>query len=201
MTRRHHLGAAVLALVAGLSMVAPAQAEPGPTALYPLTAGTVGNYTYDVQVGPGIGLLDERAFCTHVTMSHVTSTEPSVVDGCRRITRDKLVSGRTILENTGHFLAAGGDPIFTVDFFGTKPRAQRLKLFYDGRPSVTIRKSASRVLTIDGERVRFFYQASVSEDPRKPARAKAQKKSCRKVDGKKRCSWRTVADQPYILLP
>ncbi len=195
------LAALSVVLSAG-SVVAASSASADPTALYPLTAGSLGNYSYDVQIGPGVGYDNGPALCTRVVMTHVTLPEADPIESCRDMTSDKLVGDRRVLKIEGHFSAVGSDPIFGVDMYGTTPKAQRLRIKVSGRKALTLKRSSSKILRIDGERVRFFYVATVQADPRKADSVKAQLKKCGKVKGKsrKKCSWKTVADQDYFLL-
>ncbi|WP_162599999.1 hypothetical protein [Nocardioides solisilvae] len=188
---------------AGLMAAQPAHADP--TVLYPLASGSVDAYSYDVQVGPGTGLGGGPAFCTSVAIRHVTDvdSDPPLVS-CDDTYDDELVGDGRVLRLEGHVRSLGLEDPFTVNMYGVTPKAQRIKVKVAGRKALILTRASSKVLTIAGERVRFFHVARVQADPRLADSVVGQARKCRTVvvKGKKRrkCSWRTVADQMYFLV-
>jgi hypothetical protein len=208
--RRRLTPALALSAALGVTLVpgAPA-AHADPTVMYPVTSGAAGAYGYSLAVGEGTDVVGEPAFCTAVDMTHPSDPTVSEVDGCRGTDGDKLVSGRRILKATQAFYSADEGPSLSVDSYATTRKATRLKLSWDDRRSVVLGKGDSVVVRLYGERMRIFYRAYLDSDPQSADRIVAQDKVCRKVKvrvkGKirtvRRCSWKTVADRPYFLLP
>ncbi|MBC2931673.1 hypothetical protein [Nocardioides sp. zg-1228] len=200
---------ALIAIAVAAGMATPARAAlpaQDPTALYPLTSGAIGAYTYDAQVGPGIGFLDEPALCTRIVFTHTTIAEPSVSEDCRRLYGDSVLRKGYVLVDSGALFAAGDDPNFiNYDFYATAPKVQRVVFKSKGRGTVKLSRRNSVVHSINGERVRFFPDAFSVPEPYKGTDVKGQVKKCRTVvikgKKKKRCSWKTVAGQSFFLLP
>ncbi|WP_114423516.1 hypothetical protein [Nocardioides houyundeii] len=203
-TRAARATAALAATAAALFGAAvPASAEP--SALYPVTAGSLGNFTYDVQYGPGLTDDGKRALCSRTTMHNVTlSFEPLSTTSCHATGGRKLVAKRRVLDLYGFTSGTGEGVLLDVDIFATAPKVQRLVIKAPGTKRETLHRATSTVLTIDGERVRFFYSAELVNDSEYATKALGQRKVCKKVKRnnghvKKSCGWKTVADKLMFL--
>ncbi|WP_110180795.1 hypothetical protein [Nocardioides solisilvae] len=205
-----------LAGVAGLALLAagltgPASADTAadtgadtPATLTTVTSGAIGTYTYDMQYGPGTTDEGKPALCARAVTAHVSMTEPFDSVNCFEKDRSRLVAGRRVLDLGGVYTAHGDEVAMNIDVFATAPRVQRLKVQPHGQPWLTLTSATSRVLTVDGERMRFFYLVELNDAPEHAGEVRGQRKACKKVKlsngrTKRRCGWRTVADEQVFL--
>lgn len=187
----------------GAGLATPASADT-PGALAPLTSGEIGGYVYDVQMGPGTNDEGKPAVCTVIASGHTAFGPPNEMVRCVAKDRKKLVAKGRVLDLDGIYDSFNDYEALHIDVFATAPKVERLKVKPYGRPWLTIRSSTSKVLSIDGERMRFFYLVEQNDDPEFASKVKGQLKACKKVTlrngkTKRRCGWKTVADKRVYL--
>ncbi|WP_114423508.1 hypothetical protein [Nocardioides houyundeii] len=197
------IAALATAALFGAVGAVPASAEP--SALYPVTSGSLGNFTYDLQYGPGVTDDGKPALCSRTTMHNVTlSFEPLSTTSCHATGGRKLVAKRRVLDLYGFSSGTGEGLFLSGDTFATAPKVQRLVLKAPGTKRKTLPRSKSTVLSIDGEKVRFFYSVELATDSEYATKVLGQRKVCKKVklkNGKvkRSCGWKTVADKRVFL--
>lgn len=187
----------------GTGLATPASADT-PGALTSITSGEIGGYVYDVQWGPGTDDDGKPALCSRSITGHTAFGPPNESVRCVTKDRKKVVAKGRVLDLDGPWTSYAEYEPSNITVFATAPKVQRLKVKITGSPWVTLRTGTSKDLTIDGERMRFFYLVELNDDPGYTTKVKGQRKACKKVrlgngKTKRRCGWQTVADKRVYL--
>lgn len=179
-----------------LAGVPASQAASAPTAMQTVTSGTLGNVAYVVQVGEGTSDYGGgEGFCRDILIDRLDDPEPAVPDPLcddYNFYRPKKGELRT-LGVTGASSNDGSQVVIST--WLSFPDVQRFKItLKGGGKEILTKSSSSTVLSLYGTKARYWFQVTDGTDELRKS-VVGERKVCRKVKGKKRCSWQTVAKE------
>ncbi|QBX54807.1 hypothetical protein EXE58_04550 [Nocardioides seonyuensis] len=188
--------ALVSALLAGTALAGPGAQSAAPTLMQTATTGTLGTWNYAVQFGEGtpdhgVG----KGFCSDVVTDNVADDYPADPNPyCSEYT--DMRPGKRELKGLVFVASSSADTMVYVDTWVTRPHVERLQIKYSGGSKRILKKqTSSSVLSLYGDRGRYWFRVYDAADPNRTKSIVGQDKQCEKVRGKRRCRWVTVATE------
>lgn len=186
--------ALVSALLLGTAAAGSAATSAPPAAMQTVTTGTLGTWSYSVQFGEGTpDYGSAKGFCSDVVTDNLADDYPAEPNPFCSEYSD-MRPGKRELKELVFVAHSSADTMILVDTWVTRPHVKRLKIKFAGGSKLILKKaSSSKVLSLYGDRGRYWFRVHADPDADRVKSIVGQAKKCKKVRDKRRCHWATVA--------